>query len=117
MTNEVGQQKTMDPTQVTNVMKKIVDLGIPYAVWFSIDIQGYGGATSLTDTNGTLRPNGQAYADFIKNDLQVTAKIPGDVNSDSKVDISDYNIIVANFSRPYTIFDYNLLVANFSRSN
>lgn len=28
MTNEVGQQKTMDPTQVTNVMKKIVDLGI-----------------------------------------------------------------------------------------
>ncbi len=67
MTNEVGQQKTTDPTQVTNVMKKIVELGLPYAVWFSIDIQGYGGATGLTDPNGTLRPNGEAYAEFILN--------------------------------------------------
>lgn len=71
MTNEVGQQKTMDPTQVTNVMKKIVDLGIPYAVWFSMDIQGYGGATSLTDPNGTLRPNGEAYKEFIVNNYWI----------------------------------------------
>ncbi len=65
MTNEVGQQKNTDPTQVSTVMKKIVDLGLPYAVWFSIDIQGYGGATGLADKDGTLRPNGQAYANFI----------------------------------------------------
>lgn len=67
MTNEVGQQKNTDPTQVTNVMRKVVDLGLPYAVWFSIDIQGYGGATGLTDPNGSLRPNGEAYAEFILN--------------------------------------------------
>lgn len=65
MTNEVGQQKNTDPNQVTNIMKKVVQLGLPYAVWFSMDIQGYGGATGLTNTDGTLRPNGAAYASFI----------------------------------------------------
>jgi len=40
---------------------------------------------------------------------------PGDLNGDGKVDIFDYNILVANFGHPYTIFDYNNLVANFGR--
>ena len=65
MTNEVGQQKNTDPNQVTNIMQKIVDLKLPYAVWFSIDVQGYGGATGLADKDGNLRPNGDAYASFI----------------------------------------------------
>jgi len=38
---------------------------------------------------------------------------PGDLNADGKVDIHDYNKIVANFGNPYTIFDYNELVGNF----
>lgn len=66
MTNEVGQQKTEDPKQVTAVMQKIKDLGLPYAVWFSIDIPGYGQARGLVDGNGNLRPNGQAFKAFIE---------------------------------------------------
>lgn len=44
------------------------------------------------------------------------AFIPGDLNHDNKVDIDDYNALVASFGNPYTIFDYNQLVANFGKS-
>jgi len=40
---------------------------------------------------------------------------PSDLNGDGKVDIYDYNILVANFGHPYTIFDYNNLVGNFGK--
>lgn len=115
MTNEVGQQGNADPNQVTGVMQKIVDLGLPYAVWFSMDTNPPNGARALNETNGTLRSNGLAYKQFIKIQLQTTAKIPGDLNGDGKVDIKDYNIIVAAFGHPYTIFDYNILVGNFGK--
>lgn len=39
--------------------------------------------------------------------------IPGDLNGDGHVDISDYNLLVNRFGHPYTIFDYNVLVGNF----
>lgn len=65
ITNEIGQQKNTDQAQVTAVMKKIVDLNIPIAIWFSVDVPGYGEAKSLVDENGNLRPNGEAYRDFI----------------------------------------------------
>lgn len=66
MTNEVGQQANSDPSQVTNVMQKVKTLGLPYAVWFSMDTNPPNGARALNETNGTLRPNGEAYASFIK---------------------------------------------------
>jgi hypothetical protein len=66
MTNEVGQQANTDPNQVTSVMQEIKALGLPYALWFSMDTNPPDGARALNETNGTLRPNGQAYADFIK---------------------------------------------------
>ena len=65
MTNEVGQQANTDPNQVSNVMQKIVNLGLPYALWFSMDTNPPNGARALNETNGTLRPNGEAYAEFI----------------------------------------------------
>lgn len=65
ITNEVGQQGNTDAAQVTAVMQKIVELKIPVAVWFSMDIQGFGGAKSLFDSNGTLRSNGEAFGNFI----------------------------------------------------
>jgi len=52
---------------------------------------------------------------------------PGDLNSDTYVDIFDYNLLVANFGKTGTniadinhdqvvdIFDYNVLVANFGK--
>lgn len=66
VTNEVGQQKNEDPSQVTAVMQKIVDLKLPIAIWFSVDVPGYGEARSLVEKNGNLRPNGEAFRDFIK---------------------------------------------------
>ncbi len=65
ITNEVGQQANTDPGQVTNIMQKIVNLGLPYALWFSMDTNPPNGARALNETNGTLRPNGTAYASFI----------------------------------------------------
>ncbi len=49
--------------------------------------------------------------------IQVAAPSPNssDLNTDGKVDIFDYNILVANFGKPYTIFDYNTLIGNFGR--
>jgi len=47
--------------------------------------------------------------------VKVVTYFPSDLNGDTHVDISDYNILVANFGHPYTIFDYNTLVGNFGK--
>ncbi|MDP3994620.1 MAG: hypothetical protein Q8P91_02220 [bacterium] len=41
--------------------------------------------------------------------------IPGDFNNDGKVDIDDYNKLIAEFGLPYTIFDFNILVENWGK--
>jgi hypothetical protein len=69
ITNEVGQQKNMDPGQVTAVMQELRANKIPIAIWFSVDVQDFGQARSLVDADGGLRPNGQAYKSFIENNL------------------------------------------------
>jgi len=48
-------------------------------------------------------------------DITQLISIPGDLDGDGDVDISDYNLLVANFGNPYTIFDYNVLVGNFGK--
>lgn len=54
------------------------------------------------------------YKDGFNPSISNTNSI-GDLNSDGKVDINDYNIMVRDFGHPYTIFDYNELVANFGK--
>jgi len=66
MTNEIGQQKNESPEQVTAVLEKVADLSLPYAIWFSIDIPAFGGARGLVDSNGNLRPNGEAFRNFME---------------------------------------------------
>lgn len=66
MTNEVGQQANTDPVQVASVMQEIKTLGLPYAIWFSMDTNPPDGARALNETNGTLRSNGEAYLTFVK---------------------------------------------------
>ncbi|WP_038049756.1 glycoside hydrolase family protein, partial [Thermoanaerobaculum aquaticum] len=61
ITNEVGQT-TDDPNQTTAVMGKIVELGIPIAVWFGMDGPK---ARGLVDVDGSLRPTGEAFRQFI----------------------------------------------------
>ncbi|MBI2309273.1 hypothetical protein HYU89_00005 [Candidatus Collierbacteria bacterium] len=70
MSNEVGQQQNTDPNQVTKIMQKIVDLQLPFAVWFSIDISIFGEAKGLTNPDGSLRANGEAFRDFISAKFQ-----------------------------------------------
>lgn len=38
---------------------------------------------------------------------------PGDFNKDGKVDLFDYNLVITNFGKPYSIFDYNLVLTYF----
>jgi len=47
--------------------------------------------------------------DFRSSDILLS----GDLNSDSKVDISDLRYFLTKFLNPYTIFDYNKIVENF----
>lgn len=65
MTNEIGQQKNESPVQVTSIMQEIINLKLPYAVWYSIDTPGFGEARALTESDGSLRPNGEAFEKFI----------------------------------------------------
>jgi len=64
--NEVSPQKSISPNQVTSFMQKMLDLRLPYAVWYSNDGDGIGGPTSLTDKGGNLNDSGKAYRQFIK---------------------------------------------------
>jgi len=62
MTNEIGQQD-ISPATVTNLMDEVVRLGLPFAVWFSIDAPQ---ANALMNPDGTLRENGLAFQQFIQ---------------------------------------------------
>ncbi|MGQ9729409.1 MAG: glycosyl hydrolase [Candidatus Fervidibacter sp.] len=62
ITNEVGQF-TDDPRQTTAVMQKIVELGLPIAVWFGLDGPK---ARGLVNLDGSLRPTGEAFKRFIE---------------------------------------------------
>lgn len=65
ISNEVGQQKNEDPRQVTNTLQKLIDLKIPFVLWFSMDVPGFAQARGLTEPDGTLRPNGLAFKEFV----------------------------------------------------
>lgn len=62
ITNEIGQW-TDDPQQTTAVMSKIVELGLPIAVWFGLDGPK---AKGLVNLDGSLRPTGETFQRFIK---------------------------------------------------
>jgi hypothetical protein len=61
LTNEIGQHND-DPNQTTAVMAKVVELGLPIAVWFSVDAAK---ARALVNPDGSLRPTGEAFQRFI----------------------------------------------------
>ncbi len=68
ITNEVGQT-TDDPGQTSAVMGKIVELGLPIAVWFGLDGPK---ARGLVNPDGTLRPTGEAFRRFIETHFRGT---------------------------------------------
>lgn len=77
---------------------KIYVYGID-ADWTGVPVPG--------GTNPLLAQSGMA--------IPIATGKPGDLNNDGKVDIYDYNILVANYGHPYTVYDYNTLVANYGR--
>jgi hypothetical protein len=61
ISNEIGQHDT-DPNAVVRMMDKVIELNVPYAVWFSSDGRL---AKALVDPDGQLRPNGEAFRQVI----------------------------------------------------
>lgn len=62
ITNEIGEKFIPDPNVVTGLLAAVLDLKLPMAVWFSADI---GFARGLVNPDGSLRPNGMAFAEFV----------------------------------------------------
>jgi hypothetical protein len=62
LTNEIGQHSE-DPNQTMAIMGKVVELGLPIAVWFSVDALKARGSVNM---NGRLRPIGQVFQRFIE---------------------------------------------------
>ena len=72
ITNETNP-RSCDPTITTNVMNGIVALNMSYVVWYSTDTQI--GSCALQNSDGSLRPNGIAFKNFIAN-LGITPTLP-----------------------------------------
>lgn len=66
ITNEVGQQKNENPEQVTKTLQKLTSLKVPLVIWFSIDTPALGQARALINPDGSLRPNGEAFKNFVQ---------------------------------------------------
>lgn len=64
LTNEIGQLNT-SPTVVKDVLKKCLELRIPYIIWYSGD-GGEGKSVALTNFDGSLRENGKKFSELMK---------------------------------------------------
>jgi hypothetical protein len=62
VTNELGPD-TVDFDITNRLMQTLRDLDVRFAIWYSTDARI---ARALVDRDGTLRPSGQAYAEFIR---------------------------------------------------
>lgn len=65
ITNEIGQLN-QSPLMVQSILEKCVSLQLPYIIWYSGDGEGPNNANALHNMDGTLRSNGQAFVNFIK---------------------------------------------------
>jgi hypothetical protein len=64
ITNEIGQLNIQGGI-TTAMLQKCYDLQLPFAVWYSGDGDEYGKARALCNSDGTLRPSGIAFSNFI----------------------------------------------------
>jgi hypothetical protein len=62
LSNEIGQRSD-EPAQTTAVMRKVVELGLPVAVWFARDGPK---ARGLVEPDGRLRAWGTAFQTFTR---------------------------------------------------
>jgi hypothetical protein len=126
------------PAQIASNLKAAIDWGIKNpttseaktVLIYAWDEYAEGGWL------GNMLTGGNERLDAIKAMLSAystptptpTTNKPGDLNSDGKVDINDYNLLMANFGKTGTgvvgdidgngkvdIFDYNILVGSFGK--
>ena len=62
VTNEIGQ-RNLEPSVTTALMNMVLQLRLPFAVWFSSDGRL---SQALVDPDGSIRPTGEAFQSFIK---------------------------------------------------
>lgn len=62
ITNEIGERFVPAPEAVTSLLQKCLDLGMRYVIWFDGDGDP---AVALHNGDGSLRPNGVAFRDFV----------------------------------------------------
>lgn len=67
ITNEFGLMNT-SPALITELMQKVLDANMDYAIFYSGD--GAGGSKALQNNDASLRENGIAVKDFIKQHCQ-----------------------------------------------
>ena len=60
--NEMGQHDA-DPAPIPALLQTSLDLGLAYAVWFNSDTLN---AAGLSNLDGSLRPNGVVYRDWMR---------------------------------------------------
>ncbi len=62
MSNEMGQQFNEQPETVTLLLQTSQTLNLRYVIWFNADGPK---ARALSNPDGSLRPNGEAFRDFM----------------------------------------------------
>ncbi len=72
MSNEIGQTD-QSPEAVQKLLSAAADLKLSYAVWFSLDRDP---AVALQNEDGSLRPNGQAFREFMQAHFNTVAELP-----------------------------------------
>ncbi len=72
MSNEIGQTD-QSPEAVQKLLSAAADLKLAYAVWFSLDRDP---AAALQNADGSLRPNGEAFRDFMQAHFNTVAELP-----------------------------------------
>ncbi len=72
MSNEIGQSD-QTPEAVQKLLSAAAELKLAYAVWFSLDRDP---AVALQNADGSLRPNGQAFREFMQAHYNTTAELP-----------------------------------------
>lgn len=65
-----NQLPNPSPAKVIEVMQKISELRPPYAFWFSIGANGFGGTRASINPDGRPRSNGDAFKQFIQSNFR-----------------------------------------------
>lgn len=106
----------------TSFMESMLDFYDELALHYTIFVYGvtppWSTPFEIADSSYNLTSIGQRYLAHLSSPPPATPSPSpkrGDLNSDGKVDLLDFNLLVIKFGNPYTIFDFNNIVFNFGK--